>query len=135
MLLHVVGDDAAAGFRAIMLPQSSRCVHSLKPGFTKLVKPGLREWTHLEDCGSMTELGSYGCFAVLSILGEDYVESHHVSLRNENGVDIFTKVFFSYHSYAMGLVKSGIGVKSEGELLISGTKGYILVKAPWCDFI
>lgn len=106
-------------------------IRDVEACFTKLVKPGLREWTHLEDCGSMTELGSYGCFAVLSILGEDYVESHHVSLRNEDGVDIFTKVFFSYHSYAMGLVKSGIGVKSEGELLISGTKGYILVKAPW----
>ena len=73
-------------------------IRDVEACFTKLVKPGLREWTHLEDCGSMTELGSYGCFAVLSILGEDYVESHHVSLRNENGVDIFTKVFFSYHS-------------------------------------
>jgi choline-phosphate cytidylyltransferase len=27
--------------------------------------------------------------------------------------------------------KTGIGVKSEGQLLVSGTKGYILVKSPW----
>jgi len=27
--------------------------------------------------------------------------------------------------------ETGIGVKSEGQLLISGTGGYILVKSPW----
>ena len=27
--------------------------------------------------------------------------------------------------------KTGIGVKSEGQLLISGTKGYILAESPW----
>ena len=30
-----------------------------------------------------------------------------------------------------GLAKTGIGVKSEGELIISGTKGYIYCEAPW----
>ena len=31
----------------------------------------------------------------------------------------------------MATVKVGNGVKSEGELVISGTKGYIYVPAPW----
>ena len=31
----------------------------------------------------------------------------------------------------MASIKVGVGVKSEGELIISGTKGYIYVPAPW----
>ena len=31
----------------------------------------------------------------------------------------------------MASVKVGKGVKSEGELIVSGTKGYIYVPAPW----
>ena len=31
----------------------------------------------------------------------------------------------------MASIKVGKGVKSEGELIISGTKGYIYVPAPW----
>ena len=32
---------------------------------------------------------------------------------------------------AVGSIKVGAGVKSEGELIISGTKGYAYVPAPW----
>ena len=32
---------------------------------------------------------------------------------------------------AVANVKVGIGVKSEGELLISGTRGYVYVPSPW----
>lgn len=106
-------------------------VKDVEACFTKLVQPGLREWTHIEDCGSMTELGTYGSFAITSILGNNYTDIRHISLRNDNGVDTFTKVFFEYGNEAAGLVKAGIGVKSEGELIISGTNGYILVRAPW----
>ena len=31
----------------------------------------------------------------------------------------------------MATSKTGLGVKSEGQLIISGTNGYILVKSPW----
>lgn len=106
-------------------------VKDVEACFTKLVEPGLREWTHVEDCGSMTELGTYGCFAVTKLLGCDYTDVSHFSIRNDTGVDCFTKVFFEYGGKASGLVKAGIGVKSEGELIVSGTNGYILVRAPW----
>ena len=47
-------------------------------------------------------------------------------------MDIFTKVFLEYPAgRASGIAKAGLGVKSEGELIISGTKGYIVVRAPW----
>lgn len=44
--------------------------------------------------------------------------------------DSFTNVTFVY-SHAVASIKVGKGVKTEGELVISGTKGYIYVPAPW----
>ena len=44
--------------------------------------------------------------------------------------DAFTKVSFIY-PHAVASIKVGQGVKSEGELIISGTQGYIYVPAPW----
>ena len=37
---------------------------------------------------------------------------------------------FSY-PYSFATSKTGLGVKSEGQLIISGTRGYIKVSAPW----
>ena len=107
-------------------------VRDVEACFTKLADPGQRELNDRASGGSMTELGTYGCFAVLKILGCDYSNIRFAVQRNERGIDIFTKVFFEYgEGGKTGLVKSGLGVKSEGELIISGTKGYILAKAPW----
>ena len=44
--------------------------------------------------------------------------------------DTFTKIAFVY-PHAVASLKVGKGVKSEGELIISGTKGYVYVPAPW----
>ena len=44
--------------------------------------------------------------------------------------DTFTKVSFVY-PHAVASIKVGKGVKTEGELVISGTTGYIYVPAPW----
>ena len=35
------------------------------------------------------------------------------------------------YNHSVGSIKIGDGVKSEGELIISGTKGYIYVPSPW----
>ena len=43
---------------------------------------------------------------------------------------MYTKIYFDYPQ-GMATSKTGIGVKSEGQLLISGTKGYILAESPW----
>ena len=107
-------------------------VRDVEACFTKLVDPNLRELLDRECGGSLTEVGTYGCFAVLKILGSDYGKMQFAVQRNAHGMDIFTKVFFEYKSgNQTGLVKAGLGVKSEGELIISGTQGYILVQAPW----
>lgn len=51
-------------------------------------------------------------------------------LDKQNKFDIFTKVSFVYQN-AVATIKVGCGMKSEGELVISGTEGYIYVPAPW----
>lgn len=69
---------------------------------------------------------------VFQVLGTDYKEKKIVSkiVDDERSFDSFTKIDFIYDS-AVATVKVGKGVKSEGELVISGTKGYIYVPAPW----
>ena len=53
-----------------------------------------------------------------------------VFFDEEKTFDLFTKIDFSYEN-AVASLKVGKGVKSEGELVVSGTKGYIYVPAPW----
>lgn len=78
------------------------------------------------------EWGPTGLFPVLQILGTDYREKR-LAVKyadKERKRDIFSKFSFVYKN-AVASVKVGDGVKSEGELIISGTKGYVYVPAPW----
>lgn len=52
------------------------------------------------------------------------------SICDENGVDIYTKIQLRYPN-GMATAKMGVGVKSEGSLVIAGTEGYILAPSPW----
>ena len=47
-----------------------------------------------------------------------------------SGLDIFTKASLKCKK-GLATVTCGLGVKSEGRLLIAGTEGYIVVEAPW----
>jgi choline-phosphate cytidylyltransferase len=69
---------------------------------------------------------------VFQVLGTEYKQKRIISkIIDENrSFDSFTKIDFVYND-AVATVKVGKGVKSEGELVISGTKGYIYVPAPW----
>lgn len=80
-------------------------------------------------------IGAWGPTCLLPIfqlLGTDYKDktiSTHL-LAPDSDFDTFTKISFIY-PHAVASMKVGQGVKSEGELVISGTKGYIYVPAPW----
>ena len=67
---------------------------------------------------------------VFQLLGTEYKEKKIVSKMLNDTFDVFTKIDFVYDD-AVATVKVGKGVKSEGELVISGTKGYIYIPAPW----
>lgn len=67
---------------------------------------------------------------VFQLLGTKYREKKIISKLLNDEFDIFTKIDFIYDD-AVASVKVGKGAKSEGDLIISGTEGYIYVPAPW----
>lgn len=69
---------------------------------------------------------------VFQILGTQYKQCSIVShFKNGDGKEsAFSKIDFIY-DHAVASIKVGDGVKSEGDLIISGTEGYIYVPAPW----
>lgn len=102
----------------------------VEAAFTKLENTCSRELTNIETGGSVTELGTYGMLPIFKLMGCDYKEVQAQSINAPNGVDKYTKLFFAYEN-GMATAKMGLGVKSEGQLLISGTQGYILAESPW----
>ena len=89
----------------------------------------LREFDPAQAGGSMYELGSYPLLPILKLCGIRY-ENLNLYSRMKNGVDMYTKGVFRY-PHAVCSFKVGLGVKTEGNLIISGTKGYAYVPAPW----
>lgn len=98
--------------------------------FTKLESPDSRELTDTVTGGSFTELGTYVMLPVLSLFGPRAKFNFQCILREDN-IDIFTKCNVLYDDGKLATATCGLGVKSEGRLVIAGTKGYILVPAPW----
>lgn len=76
------------------------------------------------------EWGPTALLPVFQILGTEYFKRDIVVKLDENKNDLFTKIDFVYKN-AVASIKFGNGVKSEGDLIISGTKGYLYVPAPW----
>lgn len=89
----------------------------------------LREFDAAQAGGSFYELGSYPLLPIIRLLGTD-VEHMDFYSRMKNGVDMYTKGMMRY-AHAVATFKVGLGVKTEGNLVISGTKGYAYVPAPW----
>lgn len=89
----------------------------------------LREFDPNQAGGSMYELGSYPLLPIIKLCGIHY-ENLNLYSRMENGIDMYTKGVFRYQN-AVCSFKVGLGVKTEGNLIISGTKGYAYVPAPW----
>ncbi len=98
--------------------------------FTRLANPSYRELTDRASGGSFTELGSYVLLPVLKLFGDAYEDLRFDVIRADNGLDIFTKASLRYPN-GIATATCGLGVKSDGRLLIAGTKGYILAEAPW----
>ena len=105
-------------------------IRNVEACFTKLEKTDKRELKDRVYGGSFLELGSYVMLPILKLFGKGFENIRFDTIKGENGLDIFTKVSLRY---PMGVATAtcGLGVKSEGRLLISGTKGYIIAEAPW----
>ena len=104
-------------------------VVDVKASLSKMVLPPTRELDVVQAGGAMTEHAPLTLLAIIKLLGIDWHDVNFHS-RVENGVDIYTKGVINY-LHATASFTLGIGVKTEGNLVISGTKGYIYVPAPW----
>ncbi len=89
----------------------------------------LREFDKEQAGGSMYELGSYPLLPIIKLFGTNY-QNLNLYSRMDKGIDIYTKGVLRYPT-AICSFKLGLGVKTEGNLIISGTKGYAYVPAPW----
>lgn len=105
-------------------------IRDVEACFTRLTPKHLRERTDIEYGGGFTEFGSHTLLPIMKLMGTNYEDVRFDSILDENGVDLYTKASFKYkNGFAMS--KSGVGVKSEGQLIVAGTKGYILAESPW----
>lgn len=129
------------GIRAAYCPGFQQLINVAKSGrigkicdvdanVTRLANPNSREMIDSKYGGAFLEYGSYALLPIIKLLGKKYDNLIIRTMRNENGTDIFTKVCMEYKN-AFASLKVGIGVKTEGQLIISGTKGYIVVESPW----
>lgn len=88
-------------------------------------KGQLKKWGSLEDWGPTAML------PIFQIIGIDYLDKRITTFcSNDSEQDDFTKIDFVYDN-AVASLMVGKGVKSEGSLVVTGTKGYIYVPAPW----
>lgn len=105
-------------------------VVDVKASLSKLMpETQIREFDANQAGGSMTELSPLCLMAIIKLLGIEYKDISFYS-KMDKGVDIFTKANIVYDN-ATASITLGLGVKTEGNLVISGTKGYVLVPSPW----
>lgn len=105
-------------------------IKNIEACFTKLENKNHRELTNLNYGGSFLELGSYVMLPIFKFLGTNFDSVNFETINADNGLDLFTKISFTFSS-GLATATCGLGVKSEGRLLISGTEGYIVVTPPW----
>ncbi len=92
----------------------------------------IRERRFENTWNSICDWGPLSLLPVFQLLGTDYKSKRITSRLEDSAVsfDSFTKIDFLYDR-AVASVKIAKGAKSEGELVISGSRGYIYVPAPW----
>ncbi len=88
--------------------------------------PIYEKWNSIEGWGSKALL------PVFQIMGVEYVEKRIIShlLDDDNNFDDYTRMVLVYSDKTANILV-GRGIKAEGAMIISGTKGYIYVPAPW----
>lgn len=107
-------------------------VYSVDCSCTQLKNRNATQAEYGKIWNSLCTWGPNALLPVLQILGTEYLHKHITShiVDEDTMYDIFTKVEFVYPE-AVASIKVGKGVKTEGELIVSGTDGYIYVPAPW----
>ncbi len=79
--------------------------------------------------GATNILSSYPSLLVNKILGE----SSDITFFDQGteGYDVSNLIISKHKGGAIGISNVATGIKSEGDAVISGTKGYVYIPAPW----
>ena len=104
-------------------------VVDIEASLSQLLDKNGREFDKKQGGGALFEQGSYPLLPIFKLCGINY-ENLNLYSRMDKGIDIYTKGVFRFKN-AVCSFKVGLGVKTEGNLVISGTKGYAYVPAPW----
>ena len=125
---------ATAYNRLLLLAKSGKIgeILSVNVACTSLQELRIDKINQNHMWNSISSWGPTGLLPVYQLLGtepRDVVITTKLADDIED-FDIFTKVDFTYKN-AVASVRVGKGYKSEGELIVSGTLGYIYVPAPW----
>lgn len=93
---------------------------TMRPEYSSFIWNGIYEW------------GPTALLPIYQLLGHNYIKKNVVALFSDKSLqhDIFVKADFIFKN-AVATVQLGNGVKSEGDLIVTGTKGYAYVPAPW----
>lgn len=71
----------------------------------------------------------YALLVIMKLLGQD-IQKVSAFTRKDDAKVLYLNATLQYEE-AVAHVKAGTGVKSESSLVISGSKGYVYVPAPW----
>ncbi|SHJ83110.1 glycerol-3-phosphate cytidylyltransferase [Tangfeifania diversioriginum] len=132
VLMEAMKTAYAPAFNQLMAFIKSGAIGTVKDvnaTLTKLTSGPLRELSANEAGGSVTEMVTYPLLPIIKLFGNDYIDIQFYTWY-KNDIDLFTRGIIHYKN-AVGSFKVGLGVKSEGDLVITGTKGYAYVPAPW----
>jgi len=104
-------------------------IKEVRSTFTKLIiDKTSREWQSPYG-GATNELASYPLLLAQKILGEAEEVTFYDQIDND--VDLANRIVCTHKNEAISISTVGIGAKLEGSAVISGTKGYIYIPAPW----
>ena len=105
-------------------------IRDVEACYSRLADPMSRERTDARFGGAFLEFAAYTLLPIFKLFGTHYESVQIESILDDNGLDLYTKIMLRYPQ-GMATAKCGVGVKSEGQLVIAGTKGYILAESPW----
>jgi glycerol-3-phosphate cytidylyltransferase len=133
ILMEGIKTAYCPGFQQLInIAKSGRIgeIRDIEATYTRLADPKSREMTDLQYGGAFLENGNYCLLPIIKLFGTHYDSIEINCIESDIGLDMFTKIELRFPG-GFATAKSGVGVKSDGSLVISGTKGYILAPSPW----
>jgi len=133
VLMEAIKAAYCPGFQQLLnVVQSGKIgeIRDVEACFSRIARVESRERTDAKYGGAFLEFGGNALMPIIKILGKDYESVVFDSIDNELGTDDYTKIQIRYKN-AMATAKVGMAVKSEGQLIVAGTKGYVIAQSPW----